>query len=203
MLGSRPNSTAPFRMVRPTSCGMMMRLRPCSMFWTASCSREDSAKPPTRNRNLMSLTSGFSNKSAAGEEEGLDEEHALLPSLEAYEHISPCRMESDCGTIIPEIIHRIHLLWSRGVFHAVAPELLVVVDKGEGQVDIEGVGSIRGRRPLPRLKRNHQVHPGRRPLDLKLVNEILAKDLTQHLLKFIVNAEGAEGSAWEKTSDRE
>ena len=64
------------------------------------------------------------------------------------------------------------------MFHAVAPELLVVVDEGEGQVNVEGVASVRGCCPLSRLKRNHQVHPGGRPLDLKLVDEILAKDPT-------------------------
>ena len=79
-----------------------------------------------------------------------------------------------------------------------APELLVVVDEGEGQVNIEGVGSVWGCCPLPRLKRNHQIHPGCRSLDLKLVNEILAKDLAQQLLKFIVNPKRAIGTTWEK-----
>lgn len=84
------------------------------------------------------------------------------------------------------------------MFHTVAPELLVVVNEGERQVNIEGVGSVRGSRSFPRLKCNHQVHPGSRPLDLKLVDEILAKDLTQQLLKFIVNPDRAIGATWGK-----
>lgn len=72
------------------------------------------------------------------------------------------------------------------MLHAVAAELLVVVDEGEGQVYVEGVGSVRSCCSLSRLERNHQVHPGSRPLYFKLVNKILAKDLTQQLLKFII-----------------
>ncbi len=64
MLGSRPNNTAPLRMVKPTSCGIIIRLRPWSIFCTACCSNGDSANPPTRKRNLMSVTSGLSNNSA-------------------------------------------------------------------------------------------------------------------------------------------
>lgn len=79
----------------------------------------------------------------------------------------------------PWLLCMYSLAFAQGVFHTVAPELLVVVNEGEGKVNIQGVGSVRGCCPLPRLKRNHQVHPGGRPLDLKLVNEILAKDLTQ------------------------
>ncbi len=90
------------------------------------------------------------------------------------------------------------LAFAQGVFHTVAPELLVIVDEGEGQINIEGVGSVRGCCPLPRLKCNHQVHPGSRSLYLKLVNEVLAKDLTQQLLKFIVNPDRAIGTTWEK-----
>lgn len=41
------------------------------------------------------------------------------------------------------------LALAQGVFNAVAPEFLVVVDEGERQVDIEGVGPVGGRRPLP------------------------------------------------------
>lgn len=90
------------------------------------------------------------------------------------------------------------LAFAQGVFHTVAPEFLVVVDEREGQVNIEGVGSVGCCRPLPRLKRNHQVHPGSRPLDLKLVDEILPKDLTQQLLKFIVDPDRAIGTTWGK-----
>lgn len=89
------------------------------------------------------------------------------------------------------------LAFAQGMLHAVAPELLVVVNEGEGQIDVERVGSVGGCRPLPRLKSNHQVHPGSRPLDFKLVDEILAKDLTQQLLKFIVNADRAIRTTWE------
>lgn len=77
------------------------------------------------------------------------------------------------------------------MFHTVTSELLVVVDEGEGQVDVQGVGPVRGRRPFPGLKRDHQIHPGSRPLDLKLVDEVGPEDLTQELLKLIVNTNGA------------
>lgn len=79
------------------------------------------------------------------------------------------------------------LAFTQGMLHTVAPELLVVVDKGEGQVYIERVGSVGGCCPLPRFKGNHQVHPGCWPFNLELVDEILAKDLTQQLFKFIIN----------------
>lgn len=91
------------------------------------------------------------------------------------------------------------LAFAQGVFHTVASELLVVVDEGEGQVNVEGVGSVRGCCPLPRLKRNHEIHPGSRSLDLKLVNEILTKDLTQQLLKLIVNPKRTVGTPWTRT----
>lgn len=75
------------------------------------------------------------------------------------------------------------------MFHTVASELLVVVNEGEGQVDVERIGSVRGCCPLPRLKCDHEVNPSSRPLHLKLVNEILAKDLTQELLKLVVDSQ--------------
>lgn len=78
------------------------------------------------------------------------------------------------------------LAFAQGIFHTVASELLIVVDEGEGQVDVEWVGSVRGCGSLPRLKRNHEVHPGSRPLDFKLVDEILTKNLTEQLLKLII-----------------
>lgn len=90
------------------------------------------------------------------------------------------------------------LAFAQSMFHTVASELLVVVDKGERQVYIEGVGSIGGCCPLPRLKRNHEVHPGSRPLDFKLVDEILTKYLTQQLLKLIVNPKRTIRTTWEK-----
>lgn len=81
------------------------------------------------------------------------------------------------------------------MFHTVASELLVVVNEGEGQVDVERIGSVWGCCPLPRLKRDHEVNPSGRPLQLELVNEILAKDLTQELLKLIVDSQRTVGSA--------
>lgn len=84
------------------------------------------------------------------------------------------------------------------MLHTVPPELLVVVNEGEGQVDVQRVGSVWSRRPLPGLKRDHQVHPGCRPLDLELVDKILAKDLTQKLLKFIIDPNRAVGTTWRK-----
>lgn len=88
------------------------------------------------------------------------------------------------------------LALAQGVLHAVASELLVVVDEGEGEVDVEGVGSVGGCRSLPRLKCNHEVDPGRWPLNLKLVNEVLAKDLTQELLKLVVDSQRPVGTTW-------
>lgn len=88
------------------------------------------------------------------------------------------------------------LAFAQGVLHAVASELLVVVNEGEREVDVERVGPVRGCCPLPRLKGNHEVHPGSRPLNLKLVDEVLAKDLTQELLKLIVNSKRTVGTTW-------
>ena len=80
------------------------------------------------------------------------------------------------------------------MLHAVASELFVVVDEGEGQVDVEWVGSVWCGCPLPGLKCDHQVHPSSWPLHLKLVDEVLAKDLTQELLKLVVNPQRAVGT---------
>lgn len=91
--------------------------------------------------------------------------------------------------------HKLYLLaLAQGIFHAVASKLLVVVDEGEGQVYVEWVGSVRGRSSLPGLKRNHEVDPGSGPLDFELVNEILAKDLTEQLLKLIIYPQGTVGA---------
>lgn len=89
------------------------------------------------------------------------------------------------------------LAFAQSMFNTVAPELLVVIDEGKGQINIEGVGSFWGCCSFPRLKCNHQVHPSSWPLDFKLVNEILAKDPTQQLLKFIVNPNRAIRATWE------
>lgn len=72
------------------------------------------------------------------------------------------------------------------MLHAVPAELLVVINEGEGQGDVQRVGSVRGGRPFARLKRNHQVDPGRRTLDFELLDEILSKYFTQELFKLIV-----------------
>lgn len=88
------------------------------------------------------------------------------------------------------------LAFTQRVFHTVASELLVVVNEGERKVDIEWVGSVRGCCPLPRLKCNHEVNPSSWPFNLKLVDEILAKDFTQELLKLIVNSKRTVGTTW-------
>lgn len=88
------------------------------------------------------------------------------------------------------------LAFAQRVFHAVASELLVVVNEGEREVDVEGVGSVGGCRSLPRLKCNHEVDPSSWPLNLKLVNEVLAKDLTEELLKLIVNSQRPIRTTW-------
>lgn len=88
------------------------------------------------------------------------------------------------------------LAFTQRVFHTVASELLVVVNEGEREVDIERVGSVRGCCTLPRLEGNHEVDPSSRPLNLKLVDEILAKDFTQELLKLIVDSKRTVGTTW-------
>lgn len=76
---------------------------------------------------------------------------------------------------------------------------LVVVDEREGQRDVEGVGPARGRRPLPRLKRDGEVHPGRRALGLETPDEVLAEYLAQHGLEGQVHADGPVRAAWRET----
>lgn len=72
------------------------------------------------------------------------------------------------------------------MLYTVPSEFLVVVDEREGKINIQWVASVRSRRPLTRLKRDHQIHPGSRTLNLKLIDEILSEYLTQELLKFII-----------------
>lgn len=79
------------------------------------------------------------------------------------------------------------LAFPQGVLHAVTSEFLVVVDEGEGQGDVQGVGPVGSRCPLAGLERDHQIHPGRRTLDFKLLNEILPKYFTQQLLELVVH----------------
>lgn len=76
----------------------------------------------------------------------------------------------------------------QGVLHAVPAELLVVVDEGEGQGDVQRVGSVRGGRPFARLERDHQVDPGRGALDLELFDKILSEYFTQKFFKFVIYA---------------
>lgn len=79
------------------------------------------------------------------------------------------------------------LAFSQGMFYTVTSEFLVVVNEGEGQGDVQGVGPVGSCRPLARLKRDHQIHPGRRALDFKLLNEIFPKYFTQELLELVVH----------------
>lgn len=79
-----------------------------------------------------------------------------------------------------------------------ASKLLVVVDEGEGQVDVQWVGSFRGCSSLPGFKRDHEVDPGCRPLDFELVNEILTKNLTKQLLKLIIYPQRTIRTTWDK-----
>lgn len=79
------------------------------------------------------------------------------------------------------------LAFPQGMFYTVPSELLVVVNEGEGQGDVQGVGPVGSCRPLAGLERDHQIHPGRGALDLKLLNEIFPKDFTQQLLKLVVH----------------
>lgn len=64
--------------------------------------------------------------------------------------------------------------------HALSSVPLVVINERKGQGDVEGVGPARRRRPLPRLKCDGEVHPGCRTLGFEALDEVLAKDLTQH-----------------------
>lgn len=79
------------------------------------------------------------------------------------------------------------LAFPQGMFHTVTSELLVVVNEGEGQGDVQGVGPVGSCRPLARLKRDHQIHPGCRALDFELLDEILPKYFTQQLFELIVH----------------
>ena len=82
--------------------------------------------------------------------------------------------------------------------HALPPVPLVVVDEREGQGDVEGVGSARRRRPLPRLERDGQVHPRRWTLGFEALDEVLAEDLAQHGFEGQVDADGTVRTAWKK-----
>lgn len=86
-----------------------------------------------------------------------------------------------------------------GGLHTLAPVSLVVVDEREGQRDVEGVGPARGRRPLPGLKGDGEVHPGRRTLGLETLDEVLAEYLAQHGLEGQVHADGPVRAAWRET----
>lgn len=90
-----------------------------------------------------------------------------------------------------------------GGLHTLTPVSLVVVDEREGQRDVEGVGPARGRRPLPGLKRDGEVHPGGRTLGLETLDEILAENLAQHGLEGQVHADGPVRAAWRETSSRQ
>lgn len=81
------------------------------------------------------------------------------------------------------------LALAQRVLHTVAAELLVVVDEGEGQVDVEWVGAVRGCSSLSGLECYHQVYPRSWSLYLKLINKVLTKDLAEQLLKFIVDTD--------------
>lgn len=85
----------------------------------------------------------------------------------------------------------------QGSFHALPSVSFVVVDERKGQGDIQGVGSSRRRCPFPRFKCDHEIHPRRRPLGFKALNEVLTKDLTQHGFKSQVHTDSAVRTAWE------
>lgn len=57
--------------------------------------------------------------------------------------------------IVSELGQANLLALSQGMLHAVAPELLVVVNEGEGQGDVQGVGSIWSSSSFARLKGDH------------------------------------------------
>lgn len=101
-----------------------------------------------------------------------------------------------CSLIAPLSPHS--LAPSQGSLHTLPSVPLVVVDERERQGDVEGVGPARRRCAFPRLKRDHEVHPGRWPLGFKALDEVLAKDLAQHGFEGQVDSDGAVGTAWRK-----
>ena len=66
-------------------------------------------------------------------------------------------------------------------------EFLVVVDEGEGQSDVEGVGFARVGSTLARLKSNHQIHPTNRILRLERSDEVGSEDVTQQTFELTIN----------------
>ena len=74
---------------------------------------------------------------------GSQSPHPLPPSHQHVLPLSRAKREPDS------------LALPQGVLHAVSPELLVVVNEGEGQGDVQWVSSVRGSRSFSRLKGNH------------------------------------------------
>lgn len=72
---------------------------------------------------------------------------------------------------------------------------LVVINEGEGQGDVEGVGSAGCRCSLPCFKCNGEIHPSGRAFGFEALDEVVAKDLTQHGLKSQVNTHCSIGAA--------
>ena len=57
MVGFRPNMTAPFRMHKLTSCGIIIFRIEAYLARISCCKNMDSAKPPTKNIKLISNNS--------------------------------------------------------------------------------------------------------------------------------------------------
>lgn len=67
----------------------------------------------------------------------------------SHQHNPPTRMSRARGD------EPNSLAFPQGVLHTVPAELLVVVNEGEGQGDVQRVSSVWGGCPFARLKRNH------------------------------------------------
>lgn len=79
------------------------------------------------------------------------------------------------------------LALAQGRLHTLSPMPLVEIDEGEGEGDVEGVGSARSSGPFTGLEGYHEVHPGGRPLGFEALDEVSPKDLAEQGLKGHVN----------------
>ena len=66
-------------------------------------------------------------------------------------------------------------------------EFLVVVDEGEGQSDVEGVGFARVGSTFTRLKSNHQIDPTNWILRLERSDEVGSEDVAQQTFELTID----------------
>lgn len=82
------------------------------------------------------------------------------------------------------------LAFPQGMFYTVTSKLLIIINEGERQSDVQWIGPVWSCCPFTGLKCYHQIYPGSRTLDFKLLNKIFSKYFTQELFKFIVHTQG-------------